>query len=255
MIRRLLRSLLPAVLCGALAMPSVALSQTRTTGQSPLSDAERTAIEDVVRDYILEHPEIIMEAVQRLQERQQAAEAERQSRELATRGAELFNDPADPVGGNPDGDVTVVEFFDYQCGYCKQVHPALNRLIADDDRVRVVYKEFPILGPASLTAAKAALASRAQGKYVAFHDALMAHRGPLDTDRILAIAEDVGLDTQKLKTDMDAPEVAEIITANLRLAEALNIRGTPAFVVGDQLVPGAIGLDALKELVDEARDG
>ena len=157
------------------------------------------------------------------------------------------------VAGNPQGDVTVVEFFDYQCGYCKAVQADTQTLIKGDSKLRFVLKEFPILGPASVVASKAALASRGQGKYVEFHNALMAQRGQLDEAVIMRLAKSVGLDTDRLKKDMDSPDVLKVIAANQALAEKLNIRGTPAFVFGDELVPGAIKLDDMKRLTDAAR--
>jgi protein-disulfide isomerase len=168
---------------------------------------------------------------------------------------QVFNDPEVPVLGNRRGDVTLVEFFDYQCGYCKAVHADVRRLIDSDTNIRLVYKEFPILGPASITASRAALAAQRQGKYDALHVALMENRGQLDDDKIYRIAASAGLDLDRLKKDMQAPEISEALQKNLRLASELNIRGTPAFVVGDQIVPGAVGLDKLKELIASGRAG
>jgi len=151
--------------------------------------------------------------------------------------------------------VTLVEFFDYQCGYCKAVHADVRRLLDTDGKVRLVYKEFPILGPASVTASRAALAAQRQGKYDALHVALMENRGQLDDDKIYRIAGSVGLNVDQLKKDMQAPEINDVLQRNLRLASELNIRGTPAFVVGDQIIPGAVSLDKLKELIAAGRAG
>ncbi|NUB24814.1 DsbA family protein [Azospirillum brasilense] len=241
-------------LAAALALPT-GLMAPALQAQSPMDDAQRKAVEEVVRDYILKNPEIILEAVDSLQKRQKMAEEQKAKTALAENKAALFQNPADPVAGNPKGDVTVVEFFDYQCGYCKAVQADTERLIKDDGKLRFVFKEFPILSPASLTAAKAALASRGQGKYLEFHNALMAHRGQLDDDVIQRLAKSVGLDTDKLKKDMNSPEVLKVIAANQALAEELGIRGTPAFIIGDELVPGAIKLDQMKDLVAAARKG
>lgn len=156
--------------------------------------------------------------------------------------------------GSASGDVTVVEFFDYQCSYCKQAAPTVNKLLEEDSKVRVVYKEFPILGPASETAARAALAAQMQGKYEALHNALMAMNGPLTLPAVLQAAARVGLNPTKLRADMELPEVRAAIEKNLTLAAALRISGTPAFVVGTEVVPGAIELDALKALVSKARN-
>jgi protein-disulfide isomerase len=166
----------------------------------------------------------------------------------------VFDDPDSPVGGNPKGDVSLVEFFDYRCGYCKQVEPALDALLETDRQLRVVYKEFPVLGPDSVTAARAALASHRQGKYGVFHRAMMATKGQINDTAVFKVAGSVGLDIERLKRDMEAPEIDRMLKANLALAEALNIRGTPGFVVGNEIVPGAISLDALKHLIELARN-
>ncbi len=219
----------------------------------PPGELSREAIERIVREYLLEHPEVIMEALQALEERQRTAQRQRASESLNARRSELVGDPATPVGGNPQGDVTVVEFFDYRCGYCKSVAPALKQLVKEDSKVRLVYKEFPILGPESILAARAALAAGGQGKYVALHDALMTASESLTLPVILTIAGQVGLDTARLQKDMESPAILAVIQRNHELAQALGINGTPAFVVGSELVPGAVDLAALKRLVDQAR--
>jgi protein-disulfide isomerase len=159
------------------------------------------------------------------------------------------------VAGNPDGAVTVVEFFDYRCPYCKAVARDMIETLEAEGDVRIVFKEFPILGPDSQTAAKAALAADRQGKYLPFHQALMDHKGTLDRDAILDIAEELGLDLELLEVDMESPEVATVIARTLALAEALDIGGTPAFIIGDELVPGAVDMKTLKDLVAKARNG
>ncbi|WP_448206722.1 DsbA family protein [Azospirillum sp. sgz302134] len=244
-----------ALFTGSLIGALVALSPVAVQAQSAMDDAQRKAIEGVVRDYLMKNPEIILEAVESLQQRQKVAEEEKARKALTENKKALFESPADPVAGNAKGDVTVVEFFDYQCGYCKSVQADTQRLIKDDGKLRFVFKEFPILGPASLVASKAALASRGQGKYLEFHNALMAQRGQLDEETIMRIAKSVGLDADRLKKDMDSPDVLKVIAANQALAEQLGIRGTPGFVIGDALVPGAIKLDEMKRLVDAARKG
>jgi len=166
---------------------------------------------------------------------------------------ELQNDPTSPVLGNPTGDVTIVEFFDYRCPYCKAVVPRLEEVIAEDKAVRVVLIEFPILGDDSLFASRAAIASRAQGKYLVFHDAMMAHKGSLDQDKILELAKDSGIDVEKLKADMQAPEVDALIRRHHELAEKLGVNGTPAFVIGQELVPGAVDAETMKAKIKQAR--
>lgn len=238
----------------AAAVGLVALTPAKSRAQA-MPDDQRRAVEQVVREYLIKHPEVIIEAIEELQRRERADDAQKAAQALAQNRGALVDDPASPVGGNPKGDVTLVEFFDYQCGYCKAVQADVLRLIKDDGKLRFVFKELPILGPASVVASKAALASRAQGKYESLHNALMAHRGQLDEATILKLASSVGVDTDRLKKDMESPEVQQAIGANLALAERLGIRGTPGFVVGDRIVPGAIKFDDMKKLVAEARKG
>jgi protein-disulfide isomerase len=220
-----------------------------------LSPAQRQAVEDAVGDYLREHPEIVIEAINILRQRDQASEAAQTRNVIAARGPELFNDSATPVGGNPDGDVTLVEFFDYRCGYCKRVYPTIKKLIEDDGNIRFVFKEFPILGPASVYAARAALASREQGKYLEFHDALMATKGALTEDKVLRIAESANLDRAALLDAMtrNEAEYDRIFAKNRNLAQALKINGTPAFVAGDTVVRGAADYDSMKTVIAEAR--
>ncbi len=219
------------------------------------ADIPQGAFEKRVRTYLLEHPEVIMEAVRRLESRQQAAEQSEAQVLLKARAEEIFRDADSPVGGNPTGDITLVEFFDYNCPYCRQVAPMMLEAEAADQQLRIVYKEFPVLGPNSLLAAKAALAAHRQGKYVAFHKALMAVRSAADASRVMEVATKVGLDIERLKTDIDDPVIQAVIDKNLALARALRIDGTPGFVIGEQILRGATDLKTLQSLIREARDG
>jgi len=232
------------------AAPNGALAQAET-----LTPAQRKAVEDAVGDYLRKNPEIVIEAINILRSREQASEAADTRNVIAARGSELFNDEATPVAGNPDGDVTLVEFFDYRCGYCKRVFPTVNKLIEDDGNIRFVYKEFPILGPASVYAARAALASNGQGKYREFHDALMAAKGAMNEDRVLRIADAVGLDRGKLLEDMNRNEAEydRVFAKNRDLAQALKINGTPAFVAGDVVVRGATDYQSMKNVIAQVR--
>ncbi|HRJ61358.1 MAG TPA: DsbA family protein [Azospirillaceae bacterium] len=237
----------------AAALSLAALPFYTAPAAAGVDEGDRPAIERIVREYLIANPEVLVEAMQALEQRQQTAADQKARAALKQNRQQIFNDDASPVGGNPKGDVTVVEFFDYNCGYCKAVHDDALKLVKDDGRLRYVYKEFPILGPGSVVAAKAALAARAQGKYVEAHNALMSHRGRLDEAAVLRILGDAGLDVTKLKADMEAPAVAKAIESNLLLADKLGIRGTPAFIIGDELAPGAIKLDEMKRMVAEAR--
>lgn len=220
----------------------------------PFTDAESTAIENIVRSYILENPEIIREAVQILQQREQQATANRQRSAVQAHLDELHDPGPLPVLGNPNGDVTIVEFFDYRCGYCRGVAPDLMDAVEADGNVRLVLKEFPILGPESLFAARAAVAAAKQGAYATFHRRLMMDVNEVTQDSVMALAKDMGLDVEQLRADMNASGIDEALRASYSLAEALEISGTPAFVVGDTLVPGALQRDRLEKLIAEARE-
>ena len=208
-----------------------------------------------VRAYLLEHPEVIAEAISRLESQQGAQDAAEVQAVLKSRADEIFLDPDSPVGGNPDGDVTLVQFFDYNCPYCRQVAPLLLEAVAADPNLRTVFKEFPILGPNSAFAAKAALAAHKQGKYLPFHDGLMKTRGVTDERKVLDVAAAAGLDVDRLKADMQAPAIQTLLDRNLDLARALRINGTPGFAVGDKVAVGTTDLRGLQALISEARNG
>jgi protein-disulfide isomerase len=171
----------------------------------------------------------------------------------AEQEVELLRDPSSPVGGNPRGDVALVEFSDYNCPYCRRVARLLAEAEASDPMLRLVYKEVPILGPDSLYAAKAALAAHRQGKYVAFHRALMDAKGVASEGLVLAVAARIGLDVARLKGDIEDPSIQAVIDRNLVLARTLGITGTPSFVIGDEIVRGAVDLKTMQTLVRQAR--
>lgn len=206
-----------------------------------------------VRAYLMTHPEVIMEAVSLLERRNQARRAHAQ-RDLIRRYRDRLMDSGPlPVAGNKAGDVTVVEFFDYRCPYCRQAVPEVKRLLAADPGVRLVHKEFPVLGPDSVRAARAAIAANYQGKYLAFHDALMAHAGALDEAAVMTLARAAGLDVARLAKDMARADVDAVIRESHALARALGITGTPAFVIGDVLLPGFVEASDLAHAVAAAR--
>ena len=216
--------------------------------------------EDRIRELVVEtlrqNPELVLEALQTLEARQaeaQAAAAAAAAAIIADERALLEHDPNAPVLGNPQGDVTLVEFFDYNCPYCRRAMPEIDALLAEDGNIRLVLREWPILSEGSAIAARAALAARKQGKYADLHNALMGARAKLDEQSVLRIAGEVGLDVEQLKVDMQSPEVEEHIATSLRLAEALGFNGTPSFVVGDQLIPGFVEKAQLAEVVAAAR--
>lgn len=207
-----------------------------------------------VRQYLLSNPVVIKEAIEILTAHEQEEDNRQKNDLLTTLAPKLKQDGYSFVGGNPDGDVTIVEFFDYRCGYCKRVYPTMMKTVKNDGNVRLVYKEFPILGPESITAAQAAIASIKQNKYEEYHHAMMAGRGKLTVDRIFAIAKELGLDIAQLKLDMASEETRNVIAQNHDLARQLDINGTPAFVIGSKLAPGAISADQMKQLIALARN-
>jgi protein-disulfide isomerase len=219
----------------------------------PLTEAQKEAVQQLIHDYYLEHPEALIEAFQRAQATLRAQQQNAAKRVLVERRGELVADPQAPVAGNAQGDVTIVEFFDYRCAYCKKAHPGMAGLLADEPGVRFVHKQLPVLGPDSVFAARAALASQAQGRYLAFHDAMMAASGALTNEAVFAIADQVGLDRARLARDMVSPEVEAALAKNAALAKALGINGTPSFVVGDTMIPGVAEPAALRQLVATQR--
>ncbi|MDX8521389.1 DsbA family protein [Mesorhizobium dulcispinae] len=208
-----------------------------------------------IHDYILAHPEVLVQALQSLDERQRQAEAAEARKVLKARADDVFRDRQSPVGGNAQGNVTLVEFFDYNCPYCRVMAPIMEQAVADDPQLRIVYKEFPILGPDSVFAAKAALAADKQGKYREFHKALYGSRTRVTEAVVLKIAAEAGLDVERMKSDMQKPDIQTSIDRNAELAQALRITGTPGFVAGDQIFPGATDLATLKKLIEQARAG
>jgi protein-disulfide isomerase len=251
------RSLPGFALAAVLACAAPAVAQT-PPAQSPiplLPGIDRAAIERIVHDYLIQHPEVLVEAINEIRRRQEQASADQAQKAIVDQHKEIFDDAMTPVGGNPQGDVTIVEFFDYHCGYCKQVQPSMESLIKEDGKIRVVFKELPILAPESRIAAAGALAAQRQGKYTVMHNALMSARGTLTKARVLQIGRDNGLDVAKLEKDMQLPEIDAAIERNLKLAAALDISGTPSFVIGGELVPGAIDIDDMRKLIAKARKG
>lgn len=206
-----------------------------------------------IHDYILAHPEVLVQALQSLDQRQREADAAAAKAVLTSRADDIFRDKQSPVGGNAEGNVTLVEFFDYNCPYCRQMAPVMAQAAADDPQLKIVYKEFPILGPDSVFAAKAALAAQKQGKYTQFHKALFDSRTRVTEAIVLKIAAEAGLDVARMKSDMQQPEIQALIDRNAELAQALRITGTPGFVVGDQIFPGATNLETMKKLIEQAR--
>ncbi len=221
--------------------------------------AQRTEIEKIIREYLIAHPEVLQEAMSELEKRQVMMDAQKQQAAVKENAREIFQSPRQVVIGNPQGNVTMVEFFDYNCGYCKRAMDDMLTLLKNDRNLRIVLKEFPVLGPGSVEAAKVASAARMQDKtgkkYLDFHQKLMGGRGQADKARALAAAKEAGFDIARIEKEMESDEVKASLQESFKLAEALGMNGTPSYVIGDKVVIGAVGLEALQERINTARCG
>jgi protein-disulfide isomerase len=235
------RLLAPALLALALLGAPVSASAQSFT------DTQRGDIEAIIKSYLVAHPEVLEEAMNELQKRQTAAESAKHEASIARNAEAIFNSPRGVTLGNKDGDVAFVEFFDYNCGYCKRAMADMLDLMKNDPKLKVVLKEFPVLGEGSVEAAKVAVAVRMQDptgkKYLDFHQKLLGGRGVADKARAMAAAKDAGLDTARIEKDLASPEVKATIEENMKLAEEMGLNGTPSYVIGKQIVVGAVGLE------------
>ncbi len=207
-----------------------------------------------VRSYLLAHPEVIAEALNRMEAKRGEQEAAAAKAALKAHVVDVFQDQDSPVGGNPNGNVTLVEFFDYNCPYCRTMAPLMEKAEASDPQLRIVYKEFPILSAGSVFAAKAALAANRQGKYVAFHRALYQGRGQVDEAKVLEVARTLDLNVARMKADMQDAAIERMLETNNKLAQALHITGTPGFVAGDEVWTGATDFNGLQALISKGRE-
>jgi protein-disulfide isomerase len=242
-------------LCSALLASTFCLAAHAAAPAKPSRPATALTpaqIETIVHDYLLKNPGILRQASDLLQREDMVRAQQQAAQSVEVLSKELLAGAASPVAGNPQGDVTVVEFFDYHCGYCKRVAPAVKALLDSDPNVRLVYKELPILGPDSIVAARAALAANRQGKYQGFHDALFA-ADSLAEPAVLALAAAQGLDVERLRADMADPAVTAELEKNVAMSTPLGINGTPGFVVGNTVAPGALDLNGLRQMVEAAR--
>ena len=213
----------------------------------------RADIEAIVREYILQHPEVLIESVQGRQEKERVEAQRRSTAAVATHRGDLFDDRTSPVIGDPDAEIAIVQFTDYKCGYCRRVAPTLSKLLEDHKNVRVIFKELPILGPESHMAARAALAAAKQGKYAEFHQKLIGSSGPITPAVIEETAGQLGLDLARLRSDMSSREIAAILIQNQRVASAVGVESTPSFVIGNELITGAMDLSRFEELISKSR--
>ena len=231
-----------------LVTPAATQAQSK---RPEVSIEQRQVIESVIEDYLLRNPIIIRQAINALRAKEENTKKARISEALKTHKQQIFRDETSPVGGNPKGDITLVEFFDYNCGYCKKAATTLKAVVEKDPNIRVVYKEFAILGPESATAARAALAAHRQGKYIEFHEGLMAEEA--NESNILALVKSLGMDYSRFRKDMGRSDIEAILQKNYQLANILGITGTPVFVIGDQIIPGAVSEEALQRAIKEER--
>jgi protein-disulfide isomerase len=246
------RLLVPVLALALLGAPVFASAQSFT-------DTQRSDIEAIIKSYLIAHPEVLEEAMNELQKRQTAAETAKHEAGITQNAEAIFNSPRGVTLGNKDGDVTFVEFFDYNCGYCKRAMADMLDLMKNDPKLKVVLKEFPVLSEGSVEAAKVAVAVRMQDptgkKYLDFHQKLLGGRGMADKARAMAAAKDAGLDVARIEKDLTSPEVKATLTENMKLADEMGLNGTPSYVIGKQIVVGAVGLEGLKEKIGIARCG
>jgi protein-disulfide isomerase len=250
-----LRSFAAGLLAILLALPAAA----PVRAQSFTAD-QRSEIEGIVKEYLLSHPELLQDVMTELEKRQTVAEAEKHRAAVKEYSTAIFTSPYQVTLGNTQGDVTLVEFFDYNCGYCKRAMSDMLELLKTDAKLKFVLKEFPVLGEGSVQAAQVAAAVRMQDKsggkkYLEFHQKLLSGRGQVDKARALAVAKEVGFDAARIEKDLSSEEVKAQLEESFKLAEALGLNGTPSYVVGSDVVIGAVGLNMLKEKVNTARCG
>jgi protein-disulfide isomerase len=247
-----------------LARAAVAAGLTMTLGASTglaqsISNAQRVEIEKIIREFLVKNPDVLQDAMAELEKKQAAEEATKNQAAVKDNAETIFNSTRQVVVGNPQGDVSFVEFFDYNCGYCKRAMTDMMDLMKADPKLRVVLKEFPVLGPSSVEAARVGVAVRMQDKtgkkYLDFHQKLLTGRGQVDKARAMAVAKEVGMDMARIERDIASDEVKATLEESLKLAEKLGLNGTPSYVIGTNVVVGAVGLDKLKESVNIARCG
>lgn len=249
------RSHIAAAICAAFAVAVL----PSTVRADEFSAPQRTEIEHIMHDYLLAHPEVLKDALTELEKHEAAAEAAKHKDGVKQNREAIFSSPHQVVLGNPSGNVTFVEFFDYNCAFCKRAMGDMLTLLKNDPKLKIVLKEFPILSPGSVEAAKVAVAVRMQDKtgkkYLEFHQKLLGGRGQADGAHALAVAKEIGMNMAQIDKDMKSPEVNATLEENMKLAEQLGLNGTPSYVIGDNVVVGAVGLPGLQEKINTARCG
>ena len=244
----LLRPLLAAAFLATAALPA--------PGQEAFTGAQREAIGRIVKEYLITNPEVLQEAMTELERRQQEVQKQAQAAALKEIRPTLLGSPRGVVVGNPAGDVTLVEFFDFNCGYCKRALSDLRTLIKGDPKLKIVLKDLPVLGPDSVEASRMALAAKPQlsgDRLFEYHARMLETRGRVNGERGLAVAREMGLDMARLQRDLEGPEVRAALQENSDLSEKLGINGTPAFVIGDEVISGAVGAEPLRVAISSIR--
>lgn len=238
-----------------IALLATALPLSAPHAADTLSPAQKAEVETMIQKYIADNPKAILDAVEKYQI-EQMAKTQTEQQDKVTAFVKTLNDDYNRfIGGNPKGDVTIVEFFDYNCGYCKKAFAEVNELIKEDKNVRVIFLDMPILGPQSTEASKWSLAAARQGKYFEFHSALMNTQGPKTPETLEKLAKETGLDIKKLKEDKESEEISKLIGANIEQAQEMGFSGTPGFIIGSQPTFGYMPLDAMKAAVKAEREG
>jgi protein-disulfide isomerase len=245
-----------AVVAALVTAATIALIWRLAPGVVNVPSLDERTVVNIVRDYLTKNPEILVEMTTELDKRQAADQAEKQQKVIGDNAEEIFRSPLTPAAANPNGDVSVVEFFDYNCGFCRRALPDVVKLVQNDGKVRLVLKELPIFGEESEAAAKIALAAEKQGKYFEMHQKLFTEPGKADKEKAMRVAGELGLDTAKLEKDMQAPEIQRSLDQARELAQKLGLQGTPLYLVGDRVIPGAPDdlYDQLTKKVAEVRE-
>ena len=221
---------------------------------SDSAQALSAADKEEIRAYLIANPEILEEMIAALETKRQLATRAKAQETIVEKQDQLFHGDPAFFAGNPDGKIALVEFFDYNCGYCRRAAPDLLALIDENPDLKVVFKEYPVLGPESLVAARAGVAAAKQDRYADFHFALMAHNGPINEDAIFTVAETLGMDTNRLQLDMASEDVDRVLEANFALGQSLGVTGTPNFIIGDTMLPGAVGIQVMSRVIEDVRE-
>jgi protein-disulfide isomerase len=240
----------------AVAFSFVVLTAPSVHAQEAFSEGQKQALQGMMKDYLLKNPEIIQDALIELDRRQQAAQESAQKAALKEGKQSIFESAGAVIVGNPKGDVTLVEFFDYNCGFCKKSLGDVQELIKADPKLRVILKDFPVLGPDSVEASRVALAAKKQLKQeqmLEFHAKIMNIKGRVTGERALQLAKEMGLNAEKIQTDMNSPEIKALIEENVKLGDKLSLTGTPAFIIGEEIVFGAVGVEPLRKSIANLR--